>query len=437
VIVALCAFANQDGGRVLIGVDDSGKVIGIECGSEAVQDWINQVKLATSPSVIPNIEQVTCNKRNVVVLSVGEFPVKPVSCRDRYFKRVANSNHRLNLTEITNLHLQSLQLSWDSYVDTSAEMSDLDSGKVRSFLKRVNKGGRFAVKGSWQAVLEKLGYLKDGHPTHAAILLFGKSDPPYALHIGRFKTASMIIDDRMIRGTLFEVVEEAIKVIVNHIKFAFEITGSPQRREIPEYPLAALRELLLNSVVHRDYTSPIDIQIKIFDNAITLFNPGALFGDLTVEQLRGDDYHSRTRNKLIAEAFYLTGDIEKYGSGFIRVRDEIKTYPTMKFDYEESGDGFLVSLRYQEQKISSIPVSSEGINEGINEGISEGVNEGVNELLESIRNDPGRRVPQLSDSLGIPTKTIERWIANLKRQGSIEYRGSKRSGGYYAIIKGT
>jgi len=96
----------------------------------------------------------------------------------------------------------------------------------------------------------------------------------------------------------------------------------------------------------------------------------------------------------------------------------------MKFGYEESGDGFLVSLQYQELKISSVPVSPEGINEGINE------------LLESIRGEPGRRVPQLSDSTGIPAKTIERWVADLKQRGYIEYRGSKRSGGYYAIVKG-
>src|SRR3990170_4838540 len=183
----------------------------------------------------------------------------------------------------------------------------------------------------------------------------------------------------------------------------------------------ALRELLLNAVVHRDYTSPVDIQIKIFDNAVTFFNPVKLFGDLTIEKLKSDNYQSRTRNKLVAEAFYLTRDIEKYGSGFIRVRREIRSYPTMELAYEESGDGFLVSLRYQRQKVSSTPVPPEGISEGISL------------LLEHIRNVPGKRVPQLAVSLGLPAKTIERWIANLKRQGCVEYRGSKKAGGYYAV----
>jgi ATP-dependent DNA helicase RecG len=98
----------------------------------------------------------------------------------------------------------------------------------------------------------------------------------------------------------------------------------------------------------------------------------------------------------------------------------------MEFLYEESGDGFLVSLRYHQQKISLAV---------FDEGISEGISEGINTLLTHIRNAPGKRIPQLADSLGTPPKTIERWIAGLRRQGLIEYRGSKKSGGYFAVIK--
>ena len=143
----------------------------------------------------------------------------------------------------------------------------------------------------------------------------------------------------MIQTTLFDAVEKSMNYIISHLKVAFEFTGEIQRTEIFEYPLAAIRELVLNAVVHRDYTSPGDIQIKIFDKAITLFNPGKLYDGLTIEQLKGDNYQSRIRNKLIAEAFYLTNDIEKYGSGYIRVRKEITNYPTMQFEYEEIGEG--------------------------------------------------------------------------------------------------
>lgn len=197
VIESLAAFANHKGGVVLVGVEDSGKVVGVTCGPETVQAWVNQVKQSTMPSIIPDVELATLNSKHVVAIRVGEFPVKPVACRDRYFKRVANSNHRLSLTEIANLHLQSLQLSWDSYMDVNSTLNDLNRDKIKMFLQRVTEGGRFRIVGEWQTVLGKLGYLKDGRPTHAAMLLFGRNDPPYALHVGRFKTAATIIDDRI------------------------------------------------------------------------------------------------------------------------------------------------------------------------------------------------------------------------------------------------
>ena len=98
-----------------------------------------------------------------------------------------------------------------------------------------------------------------------------------------------------------------------------------------------------------------NVQIKIFDQEITIFSPGKLYGDVTIEKLKTDTYQSRARNKLVAEAFYLTKDIEKYGSGYIRVREEIKSYPTMRFDYEESGDGYLVTLGCSQQKTVTTP----------------------------------------------------------------------------------
>jgi ATP-dependent DNA helicase RecG len=247
--------------------------------------------------------------------------------------------------------MQSLQLSWDSYPAQGASIKDIDLKKVRSFIKKVNEKARFNLSGVPEDDLKKLRLTRDGKISNAALLLFAKEDIIYNVHLGRFKTPSMIIDDRMLRLPLFEAVEETMKYIVSQIKFAFEIKGIPtQRTEIPEYPLDALRELVLNAVIHRDYLSPADIQIKIFDDRISFFNPGGLYGDLSVDDLKTDSYSAYARNKLIAEAFYLTGDIEKYGSGFLRIRDAISLYPTMKIDFKETGNGFMVTVSYTEQK---------------------------------------------------------------------------------------
>ncbi|MBE0640074.1 MAG: winged helix-turn-helix transcriptional regulator [Bacteroidales bacterium] len=208
---------------------------------------------------------------------------------------------------------------------------------------------------------------------------------------------------------------------------AFEITGkTTQRTEIFEYPIPALRELVLNAIIHRDYTSPVDIQIKIFDQSITLFNPGKLFGGITIEQLKTDSYQSQTRNKLIAEVFYLTKDIEKYGSGFIRIRREIKEYPTMLFEYRELGDGFLVEIKYEKQKTSLQPRNDVGKDVGKEIAFK------YRSIIETIRNNPEITIPELAKTSGLTTRTIERKISELKNYGLLQRTGGRKEG-YWAL----
>jgi ATP-dependent DNA helicase RecG len=130
VIETACAFANRNGGTILIGVDDSARIVGVPYSTETAQKWLNEIKQNTSPAIIPDLDAFHADGKTVVAIHVSEFPVKPVACRDRYFKRIANSNHRLNLTEIANLHLQSLQLSWDAYAP--------EGGSLGSVVEREN-----------------------------------------------------------------------------------------------------------------------------------------------------------------------------------------------------------------------------------------------------------------------------------------------------------
>lgn len=201
---------------------------------------------------------------------------------------------------------------------------------------------------------------------------------------------------------------------------AHEITGkTTQRNEIPEYPLGAIRELLLNSVIHRDYQSPVDIQIKIFDQSITFFNPGNLYGGITINDLKTDKYQSRARNKLIAEAFYLTGDIEKYGSGFERIRDEIKAYPTMKFEFQEIGNGFLTSLKYDLQKTSTKDVTKD---------------DRKIHIIELIKDNPKITTEEIALMMNMGKRTILRDMEELKNENRIVRAGGRKIG-YWEIIK--
>jgi len=196
-IETLVAFANTEGGTLLIGVSDAGSVSGITLGKEILNEWLGQIKSATNPALIPDTAAHTEQGKTVVAIRMGEFPVKPVNTRGRYYKRVASSNHQLVLGEISDLYLQSLQLSWDAYEAQGYTTAQLDPAKIQRFIRLVNQHGRFALdEADALGALQKLNYLKNGHPTWAAVLLFATDPIRHNVHIGRFKTPDMIIDDR-------------------------------------------------------------------------------------------------------------------------------------------------------------------------------------------------------------------------------------------------
>lgn len=290
--------------------------------------------------------------------------------------------------------------------------------------------GRFNLDGDTTESLKKLKLINEGKIINATLLLFSKDELIYNIHLGRFKTSSLIIDDKMLRLPLFEAVEETMKYIISHIKFAFEITGeTTQRTEIPEYPLDALRELVLNAIIHRDYLSPADLQIKIFDNHISFFNPGKLHPNLSINDLKTNYYPAYARNKLIAEAFYLTGDIEKYGSGFLRIRKAIALYPTMKVDYTEIGGGFMANIAYEKQKTSS-KVHQES------QKVTDKVTDNQNSILTLIKQSPYISTQQLATEIGISQRKIKENIAKLKQLNRLRRIGAAK-GGYWQIINNT
>jgi len=303
IIVSLVAFSNTDGGRVVIGVNDNGRVCGVQVGDETLQRYQNEIKVATYPQLFPKIWSEKRDGKSIIILEVSEYPVKPVSYKNRYYKRQHNSNHLLSLEEIVDFQQQSLSLSFDAY-PSPVPLSELDQGLIKRFFTQINSRGRITLGGDLLTNLVKLKLVRDKKVTKACALLFG--DPDFSIRIGRFKSEATIIDDVVVKGPLFGVLDEVMTFIKKHINLSYHFDGSIQRKERWQYPLEALRELLLNCMVHRDYKDFSDIIIKVFDNRIVFTNPGCLYGNLRIEDIQRDDYASSIRNKLLAEAFYLS-----------------------------------------------------------------------------------------------------------------------------------
>ena len=129
---------------------------------------------------------------------------------------------------------------------------------------------------------------------------------------------------------------------------------------------------------------------------------------MTGVAIQTDNDQLRLRKKLIAEAFYPANNIEKYGSGFIRIRKALRDYPEIEFEIKEFAGGVMATFAQRE-----------------------GLNVGVNELLAYVESHPGQRAGEMAVAFKLTQRTIERWLKQLKEKGLIEFRGAPKTGGYY------
>ena len=413
-IEAIVAFANAKGGDIYIGISDDSNIIGITITDETIQQYINTIKQNTTPSIIVDIEEHTIQNKTILQINVKEQPIKPISYKNKYFKRVKNSNHIMSLDEISNEHLKTINGSWDYYEDDRHDFNDISMDNIVKYIKKIEKFKDKTFDDDPMTILRKYELLKNDKLTFGAYLLFTSNTSVLtAFQIGRFKSPTKIIDNIDINTNLLDQVEIAIESIKKHLMVEYIIIGNPQREERYDYPLEANREIVINKIVHRDYRESGNSIIKIFDDRIEFFNPGKLYDDITIEKLNSNNYSSRTRNRAIARAFKEAGIIEQYGSGIHRILDECKSHGIKAPVFEEFAHGFRVIVNKEKLQ---------------NKG--GGVNGGVN-ILKYIQDNQPVKSNQISADLDMAQRTIERYIKELKKQDKIEFKGSSRTGGYY------
>jgi len=418
----LAAFANAKGGTLAVGVNNASKVLGVSLNAETLQKWVNQVKMLTAPAIFPEAEVIDWRDKQVVIFWVPPHPVKPVSLKGRYYTRKHGANHLMNLEEIANEHLKTINLSWDFAPDPRHGIKDISLDKVNGFVERANTLREHPITDDPLTVLRKFELIRDQAVSFGCFLLFGQEPTLITtIEAGRFDSETIIRDHLTIRDDLFAEVDACMGFVRKHISKRFVITGKVQRDEVWEYPLEAVREIVLNMIVHRDYRASADSTIKIHSDRIEFFNPGALPNGLTLPEILAGRCVSNPRNKQIAGIFKEAGAIEKYGSGIKRVRQTMLAAGAGEPRFEVIGNFFKVTL---------FPLGG-GVNEGVNKGVNEGVNKGVASLLAAIGNTPGQRAPFYAIGLDTSPKNVERWLKQLKNNGQIEFRGAPRTGGYF------
>ncbi len=340
----ICGFANAQGGVIFIGKDDNGDVVGIEDYKRLMDDIPNKVRNAMGITVEVNLHEENGNH----FIEVITLPYSvPISLRGRYYYRSGSTKQELTGASLNEFLLKKSGKTWDDVIEPRATFDDIDSNTFFAFLKMSEEKGRMPETAglSLEQAFDKLLLTEKRQLKRAAIILFGKNPnrfyPNTFVKVGYFKGNDILFHD-VVEGNLITLLRE-VSNLLNFKYFTKKIHFEGLYRiETGEYPAPAIREMLLNALIHRNYMGAMT-QIRLFDDSINIWNGGALPEGINPEILR-KPHRSNPRNPLIADVCFKGGLIDSWGSGTIRIIETCKQANLPEPELIEQENGFSVTL---------------------------------------------------------------------------------------------
>ena len=438
----ICAFANTDGGSLCIGIDDAGHIHPLKNEKKLLEDLPNKIRDVLG--IIADIRLITTEKGDYIRIDVPPYP-NLISYKSRFYCRSGSTTQELKGVDLQRMILRKQGVTWDSIVEPKASLDDLSDEAFQVFKEDVSKKGRMAAvrNESKLSILDKLGLIENGKLNRAGILLFHKEPERFVFgaytKIGFFRNDADLLYQNEVHGPLFLQAKQVFDLLITKYMKAYVSYEGIKRVEKFLFDPEAIREALLNSLIHKDYSSMIPIQIKVYDDKIYFFNSGVLPDNWTTERLF-QTHSSKAFNPLIADAFFKTGDIEAWGRGISKIIEACQRDGITGPCYDvTAGSGFSLLLdassRFKALSLNSTSDHPQGVKRGVKQGVKRGVKQNSDRydlILSEIRKDPSTSFARIAEATGLSIKMVEKSIKGLKSQGILDRVGTSR-GGHWII----
>ncbi len=341
----ICGFANANGGTIFIGKDDNGRIVGLKDSKKLLEDIPNKVRDVLG--IIADVNLHETEDGEYIEIITEPYP-NAISYKGQYHYRSGSTKQELKGNSLNEFLLKKSGNTWDNVIEPRATFDDIDESTVAKFLVMAKEKGRLPeVDGqNTELLFENLRLTEDGKLKRAAIILFGKDPGKFYssiyVRIGRFKDELDLIFQESEEDNLINLYQNVLNQI-NHKFIIKNITFEGMHRtETPEYPIEAMREAILNALVHRNYMG-VHTQIRVYDDKITFWNEGDLPSPLTIESLKLP-HSSRPRNVLIADVCFKGGLIDAWGRGTIKIIESCVKSGLPEPEIIERDGGLLVML---------------------------------------------------------------------------------------------
>lgn len=446
----ICGFANAQGGRIYIGVNDDKEIIGVHDSKKLMEDIPN--KITNFLGIVEDVNLLTDNNKEYIEIVVSPSSM-PISYHGVYHYRSGSTKQELKGIALQQFIMRKMGHSWDDMPLPTATLEEIDRSAIDYFLKKGISKGRIDSNekdASTEDILRNLNLIgDDGYLRSAAILLFGKNPQRrfagVQFKIGRFgaNESDLIIQD-IVEGNVIQMVDRVVNILKSKYLYSPIHYEGMERVEPLEIPEDGLREILYNSVCHKEYMGA-PIQMQVYSDHIEIWNEGGLPEGYTVETLMRK-HSSRPRNKTIAAVMFRAGFIETWGRGFTKVREsfEKEDYPMPSIKEIDGGVSVWIK-RFSLEEIVTINKKRHG-EKAPNIGITDIKNVGnhvgnmsVTKLSERQRNiclmikaNPNITVQEMSVTMSVTKRTIERDLAAMS--DIVKHEG-KLNDGKWVLLK--
>ena len=414
----ISAFANARGGKLVIGVDDQGKVVGLPDAPKLLVDLPNKVRDVLGILVGVNLKR--SGQYEYLEIVVDSYPY-PVSYKGEYHVRSGGTKQELKGAALDRFLLSRQGRTWDGVPVPRVAVKDLSRPAIAAFCKRAQQSRRLTtavLREPPPSLVEKLHLLDGKYLKRAAVLLFHPDPERFVtgafVKLGFFRTNADLLYHDEIHGDLFTQVEKTLELLLTkYLKAGISYRGV-QRVETYPVPEAALREALLNAIVHKDYAAGTPIQISVYSDKMMLWNPGELPDHWTVARLK-DKHPSRPFNPDVANAFFRAGMIEAWGRGIERILEACRSAEVPEPELRCESSGMWVEFRFPKGRVG--------------EATQETTQETTQErILALLRSEPSITRVELARRIGLTPDGVKYHLAKLKSAGTIRHVGPTKSG---------
>jgi ATP-dependent DNA helicase RecG len=436
----VCGFANAQGGRLVIGKDDQGRTVGAGNARKLLEELPNKIRDLLG--IVAEVNLVEDGDQELLEIKVEPYTT-PISYRGGYYLRSGSTLQELKGAALDRFLMRKHGRTWDDAPLPQLALSDLSEPAVNTFRKLAALSGRLdetILKEPTPQLINKLRLTEGKYLKRGAALLFTADPEDYILgafvKIGFFRSDTDLAYHDEIRGDLFSQVRQTVDLLrLKYMKAAISYVGI-QRMETYPVPAAALREAVLNALIHKDYSIHSPIQIRVYADRLKIWNPGELPENWTLADLLGE-HSSIPYNPLVANAFFRAGEIEAWGRGIKRIfeacraagaNDPVIRYQTrdmwLEFPYDEKYLAFFDNQLLEKTAETRIETP---VKTPVKTPVETKVKT-PEQILQVLAENPSLTLADVAMAIGKSQSAVERASSKLVQAGRLKYVGPQKTG---------